>query len=67
MVTDELRDVIAVPNAAIRRQGGRTQVTVQRFDGPRVVAITPGAVGDTYTQVLSGLSEGDEVVLPSGR
>jgi HlyD family secretion protein len=67
VVTDELRDVIAVPNAAIRRQGGRTQVTVQRFDGPRVVDITPGAVGDTYTQVLSGLSEGDEVVLPTGR
>ena len=67
VVTDELRDVIAVPNAAIRRQGGRTQVTVQRFDGPRVVDITPGAVGDTYTQVLSGLAEGDEVVLPAGR
>ena len=67
VVTDELRDVIAVPNAAIRRQGGRTQVTVQRFDGPRVVDITPGAVGDTYTQVLSGLAEGDEVVLPTGR
>ena len=67
VVTDELRDVLAVPNAAIRRQGGRTQVTVLRFDGPRVVDITPGAVGDTYTQVLSGLSEGDEVVLPAGR
>jgi len=24
-------------------------------------------VGDTETQVLSGLSEGDEVVLPTGR
>jgi hypothetical protein len=42
-------------------------VTVQRFDGQRVVDITPGVVGDTSTQVLSGLSEGDEVVLPTGR
>jgi len=67
VVTDELRDVLAVPNAAIHRQGGRTQVTVQQFDGQRVVDITPGVVGDTYTQVLSGLSEGDEVVLPTGR
>lgn len=66
VVTDELRDVLAVPNAAIHRQGGRTQVTVQQFDGQRVVDITPGVVGDTYTQVLSGLSEGDEVVLPTG-
>ena len=40
---------------------------MQRFDGPRVVDITTGAVGDTLTQVLSGLSEGDEVVLPNGR
>ena len=67
VVTDELREVLAVPNSAIRRQGGRTQVTVQRFDGPRVVDITTGAVGDSLTQVLSGLSEGDEVVLPNGR
>jgi HlyD family secretion protein len=67
VVTSELRDVLAVPNTAIRRQGGRTQVTVQRFDGHQVVDITPGVVGDTYTQVLSGLSEGDEVVLPTGR
>jgi hypothetical protein len=42
-------------------------VTVQRFDGPQVVDITPGVVGDAYTQVLSGLSEGDEVVVPDGR
>ena len=67
VVTDELRDVLAVPNAAIHRQGGRTQVTLQRFDGQRVVDITPGVVGDTYTQVLSGLSEGDEVVVPTSR
>ena len=67
VVTDELREVLAVPNSAIRRQGGRTQVTVQRFDGPRVVDVTTGAVGDSLTQVLSGLSEGDEVVLPNGR
>ena len=67
VVTEELRDVLAVPNSAIRRQGGRTQVTVQRFDGQRVVDITTGTVGDTYTQVLSGLSQGDEVVLPNGR
>ena len=66
VVTDELRDVLAVPNSAIRRQGGRTQVTVLRFDGPRVVDVTLGKVGDTETQVLSGLSEGDEVVLPAG-
>jgi len=67
VVTSELRDVLAVPNTAIRRQGGRTQVTVQRFDGQQVVDITPGVVGDTYTQVLSGLSAGDEVVVPNGR
>jgi HlyD family secretion protein len=67
VVTSELRDILAVPNTAIRRQGGRTQVTVQRFDGQQVVDITPGVVGDTYTQVLSGLSAGDEVVVPNGR
>ena len=54
VVTSELRDVLAVPNTAIRRQGGRTQVTVQRFDGEQVVDITPGVVGDTTRRCSRG-------------
>jgi HlyD family secretion protein len=67
VLTTELDDVLSVPNSAVRRQGDRALVTVQQFDGQRTVEFQPGAVGDERTQVLSGLTAGDEVVVPSGR
>ena len=67
VLTNEVNDVLTVPNSAVRREGARSTVTVLGFDGPRTVEFQPGAVGDERTQVLSGLSAGDEVVVPSGR
>ena len=65
---EELRDVPAVPNAAVHRDGGQTTVTVVGFDGSQhTVPIQVGAVGDDLTQVVSGLTVGDEVVVPAGR
>lgn len=62
--TDEMRDVPAVPNGAVHRQGGRTTVTVLGFAGSRqTVPIETGIVGDDLTQVVSGLTAGDEVVV----
>ena len=66
--TTELRDVPAVPNAAVQRDGERTTVTVLGVDGTaRTVPFEAGVVGDDRTQVLSGLTVGDDVLLPSGR
>lgn len=66
--TTELRDVPAVPNAAVQRDGERTTVTVPGVDGTaRTVPFEAGVVGDDRTQVLSGLTVGDDVLLPSGR
>jgi HlyD family secretion protein len=62
--TDEMRDVPAVPNGAVRRQGGTTTVTVLDFSGSqRTVPVQTGVVGDDLTQVVSGLTVGDEVVV----
>lgn len=64
---DEVRDVPAVPNAAVRRSGGTTTVTVLGYDGtPRTVPFQAGVVGDDLTQIVSGLTVGDEVVVPAG-
>ena len=64
VLTDELRDVPAVPNAAVRQQNGQPTVTVIGFDGtPRTVPFQAGLVGDNYTQVVSGLTVGDEVLV----
>jgi HlyD family secretion protein len=61
---DEVRDVPAIPNGAVRRQGGQTTATVLGFDGSRrTVPIQTGIIGDDLTQVVSGLTVGDEVVV----
>jgi Cu(I)/Ag(I) efflux system membrane fusion protein len=55
--------MLAIPNSAIIDSGTRQVVLVVKGQGkfaPRAVRL--GARGDGYTQVLSGLSEGDEIV-----
>ena len=66
--TEELRDVLAVPNSAVRRSGGQTTVTVVGPGGiQRTVPFQAGVVGDTLTQVVSGLTVGDQVVVTDQR
>jgi HlyD family secretion protein len=68
VVTQQLDNVLSVPNAAVRRLGDRSEVTVVGPNGEqRPVTFQPGVVGAERTQVLSGLFDGQEVVLPSGR
>jgi multidrug efflux pump subunit AcrA (membrane-fusion protein) len=45
--------------------GQRHTVTVLRNGRTSVVPVQVGLVGDNGTQILSGLSPGDTVVLPS--
>ncbi|HWK30235.1 MAG TPA: efflux RND transporter periplasmic adaptor subunit [Solirubrobacter sp.] len=53
---------LSVPSQALR---GST-ATVERKDGSReTVRVQTGVVGDSSTQVLSGLEEGDEVIVTS--
>ena len=66
--TDELRDVTAVPNSAVRREAGQTTVTVVRPGGiERTVPFQAGVVADSLTQVVSGLTVGDQVVVGDRR
>jgi HlyD family secretion protein len=65
---DEVRDVPAVPNAAVRRDANGTSVVVVGLDGAqRTVRFQAGVVGDDLTQVVSGLTVGDEVVVGPNR
>ena len=68
VVTQQLDNVLSVPNVAVRRLGDRSEVTVVGPNGEqRPVTFQPGVVGAERTQVLSGLFDGQEVVLPGGR
>ena len=66
VLTNERTDVLTVPNSAVRQQGGASTVVVYAPSGAqRTVTFEAGLVGPDRTEVLSGLNEGDRVVVPS--
>ncbi len=68
VVTEELDNVLTVPSAAVRQENGRPTVTVVEPDGTqKSVPFEAGKVGVDRTQVISGLREGQQVVLPAAR
>jgi HlyD family secretion protein len=68
VVTEELDNVLTVPSSAVRQENGRATVTVVEADGTqKSVPFEPGKVGADRTQVLSGLREGQQIVLPTPR
>jgi HlyD family secretion protein len=67
VVTNEVNDALSVPNSAVRKSGNLSTVTVIEPNGTEEqVRFQPGLVGDNRTQVISGLREGQEVVLRQG-
>jgi HlyD family secretion protein len=66
VLTAEHHDVLTVPNSAVRQQGGASTVVVYEPSGEqRTVSFAAGLVGADRTEVVSGLSEGQRVVVPS--
>jgi len=66
VLTQERDAVLTVPNSAVRQQGGGSTVVVYEPSGDqRTVTFEAGVVGSDRTEVVSGLNEGDRVVVPS--
>jgi macrolide-specific efflux system membrane fusion protein len=64
IVYERRTDVLTVPSAAVRTVDGASEVTQLAEDGAEVT--TPVTVGETVgelTEIVSGLVEGDEVVV----
>ncbi|OLT23496.1 hypothetical protein BJF78_32095 [Pseudonocardia sp. CNS-139] len=57
--------VLTVPSTAVTTVGDSSTVTVRRDGADTVVPVQVGMVGDTTTEITSGVAEGDVVVLPS--
>ncbi|MCX6782008.1 MAG: efflux RND transporter periplasmic adaptor subunit [Candidatus Magasanikbacteria bacterium] len=55
-------DVLLVSSSAIKTQNGSSYAEVMVSGTPQKMTITVGDSNDTMTEVVSGLSEGDEVV-----
>ena len=70
ITVDELDEVLVVPNWAVRldRETGEAFALVQRADGTiEEVVVETGLRNEQFSEIVSGLSEGDVVVLTNER
>ncbi len=69
IVTERRENVLVVPNWAVRidRQTGQAYVPVQRPQGVVETEVTLGLRNENVSEVLSGVNEGDVLVLVSDR
>jgi hypothetical protein len=65
IIVKQLSNVLAVPTTALHFQNGTT--VVYRLAGGKqtTVTVTTGTTSTGQTQILSGLSDGDQVVVPN--
>ncbi|MGH3828873.1 MAG: hypothetical protein ACRDRS_00250 [Pseudonocardiaceae bacterium] len=67
LVISAVDNVLVVPTSAVHRHGSTGTVSVLQPDGTRRdVPVELGEAGKETTHVVSGLREGDQVVLPRG-
>lgn len=62
IILDSKDNVLLVPSAAIRVQGGQNAVRILKNGKEQAVVVEIGLASDTQTEIVSGLSEGDEVI-----
>jgi len=53
-----------VPNNAVRFEEGRIVVYVRKGEKVDRRPVTTGIRDDSFTEIVSGLSEGDKVIVP---
>lgn len=63
IVVREVRNMLTVPTSAVHRVGGLSTVSVLRKGKAVTVRVTTGAVGADRTEVTSGLTAGNQVIL----
>ncbi len=61
-VTEERKNVLAVPDSAVKSSGSLYYVTMVDGDERFKLYVTPGASLGGYTEILNGISEGDIVI-----
>jgi macrolide-specific efflux system membrane fusion protein len=66
VITASKDNVVEVPSAAISTSGGQSTVTVRVNGKDQVTPVQTGLKGDGTTEILSGLNEGDQVVMSVG-
>jgi multidrug efflux pump subunit AcrA (membrane-fusion protein) len=65
VVTNNVTNVLYVPSSSVTTLAGQSYVTVVSGKTQTQTAVQVGVVGDTTTEVTSGVNEGDQVLLSS--
>jgi len=64
IVVDQIENALLIPNRAVRLREGKRVVFLLKDGVPSPVAVTIGAISDTYSEVIGGeVKEGDVVIL----
>jgi multidrug efflux pump subunit AcrA (membrane-fusion protein) len=66
VVLDEVSDALYVPSSAVTTTGNTSTVSVYSGGKETTKTVEVGVVGDSITEIVSGLELGDEVVTSSG-
>lgn len=64
-VMDQRENVLELPQTAVKKKGGRSYVFVRRNGAVTTLQVQTGLENTTKIEIVSGLNEGDEVVIPT--
>lgn len=67
VVNDIRENVLSVPVSALHKDAGGSFVYVLEGEGSTAVTVETGMSDGAYTEILSGIKEGDRVLVPEAR
>ncbi len=62
IITESKTDVLLIPNSALKTQGDVNYVQILESNAPVNKTVEVGLANDDYTEIVSGLNEGDKVI-----
>jgi len=65
IIVEEKKDVLVVPNNAVRFEEGKNVVYFGGREKSQRREVTPGIRDDRFTEIVSGLREGETIVIPA--
>jgi RND family efflux transporter MFP subunit len=62
IITEVKQDILLVPNSAVKTQNGNAYVEILENGTSAKINIQTGLANDTSTEIISGLTEGQEII-----
>lgn len=60
----ERKNVLVLPSRTIKKRDGKAMVSIPGATGAQMMEVQIGLEGDEETEIVSGLNEGDKVIVP---